>query len=134
MKYKTFETLDNRLLVVKNKKAVVYFELGNVLQGYDFSFKFDAKVFKELIDYLEECSAESWSEIKLRDATSEASDYYEYYDKEFDNNGYLGISTMFDNCLTFERPVLESLRLYKFNKRKMETFLYDLKKLAVKND
>ena len=133
MKVKAFETIDNRILIVKNKKSAVLFELEHESQMsmYKFRFTFDSKTFKELVSYLETSSIETWGKMNLRDATSDASDYFEYYDKEFDNNGYLRISRATDNCLAFERPILESLHLYKFNKRKMETFLYDLKKLEV---
>jgi hypothetical protein len=59
-----------------------------------------------------------------KEAQSEGADYYEYYDREFDNNGYLSIR---DNALEIGRPILESNKLYQFNKKKMESFIYDFR-------
>lgn len=68
---------------------------------------------------------EVWPGIEPKEANSDASDYYEYYDKEFDNNGYLS----FDygkSRITVDQVEYYESRVYKFNKRKMQSFLFDL--------
>jgi hypothetical protein len=115
-------------LVVKSEKSKVIFE-NNSGKKYAKIFLFTDREFKEFIEYIQFVSNQVWKNIIPKEAQSEASDYYEYYDKELDNNGYLMIG---ENNLSIERPSLESNRMYLFNKRKMESFLYDLqKKIAV---
>ena len=45
------------------------------------------------------------------------------YDKNTDNNGYLEVSK---EALVFQSPSDETTLLYQFNKRKMESFIYDM--------
>lgn len=111
-------------LVVKSEKSKVIFE-NNSGKKYTKIFLFTDCEFKEFIEYIQFVSNQVWKNIIPKEAQSEASDYYEYYDKELDNNGYLMIG---ENNLSIERPSLESNRMYQFNKRKMESFLYDLQK------
>jgi hypothetical protein len=79
----------------------------------------------EFIEYIQLVSSKVWNNLTPKEAQSEASDFFEYYDKELDNNGYLRIG---ESILLIERPSLESNRMYQFNKRKMESFLYVLLK------
>ena len=60
-----------------------------------------------------------------KEATSDRNDYWQYYDRELDNNGYLSIK---NGEMTFELPAyhLGSIRCYKFNKAKVQSFIYDL--------
>jgi len=44
------------------------------------------------------------------------------YDRELDNNGYLWITK---NKVSIKRPSIDNVRLYQYNKRKMESFLFD---------
>lgn len=121
---KKFKTIDGLELIVANRKSAVIFELGDNNKGdeFRFSFTFDSDTFKELFEYLKEVSNKSWNNIKPREANSLGADYDEYYDRQLDNNGCLVIK---ENMLLIERPALESNKLYQFNKRKMESFLYD---------
>jgi len=89
-------------------------------------FKFCSKALPELLDYIESISNDSWNDIAPKETDSLGSDYYEYYDRELDNNGYLSVR---NNTLSLSRPALESTKLYQFNKRKMESFIYDFKRL-----
>ncbi|WP_407845535.1 hypothetical protein [Clostridium tetani] len=104
------------------------FEMGdnNKKDEFRFSFTFDLDTFKELFEYFKEVSTKSWSNINPREADSLGADYDEYYDRQLDNNGSLSIRK---NMLLIERPALESNKLYQFNKRKMESFLYDFRKI-----
>jgi len=92
---------------------------------YVFDFRFASEQFKELFQYLQAIANEAWGNIIPKEPNSISSDYDEYYDSELDNNGYLSITQY---GLKMERPALTSNRLYKFTKRKMESFLWDLEK------
>ncbi|MGB3161564.1 MAG: hypothetical protein WBA84_09990 [Carnobacterium sp.] len=125
-----FTTIDGLGLAVKHKRASVSFKLiKDFPVGNDkFDFKFDKETFKELCDHIKKVSLEVWPSLKPKDATSEASDYAEFYDKVSDNNGSLGISRYYHG-LNINRPYLSQRLLYRFNKAKMQCFIYDLNKL-----
>lgn len=128
MKERVFETLDGRSLVVKHRRSAIIFEANiNSNEKPDFKFKFPKDNFNEFARYMESIANEIWSNFAPKDATSEASDYYEYYDKELDNNGYLSICK---NCISVEGPQNTTGRIYQFNKAKMQCFIYDLRKLV----
>lgn len=129
MNNRSFKDLNGFELVIKNRKSAVIFEIdqNKANSNYKFSFKFTSEDFNELLKYIETIANESWTNVKPKEADSIGSDYYEYYDKELDDNGYLTIE---QNILLIERPSLDSKRLYQFNKRKMESFIYSLKKVV----
>ena len=62
-----------------------------------------------------------------KEVSSYGDDYWEYYDKELDNDGRLSIK---NGEMIFELPAyhLGSIRCYKFNKAKAQSFIYDLEK------
>lgn len=95
----------------------------------DCEFHFDKENFEELLAYLEQIAAEAWKVFNPKEVDSMGADYWEYYDKEFDNNGYASIGKFY---IKLEGPNQELtsdpiIRLYKFNKRKFESFIYDLR-------
>ncbi|MBL4952180.1 hypothetical protein JK635_08135 [Neobacillus sp. YIM B02564] len=115
-------------LIVKSRKSAIILEADETkLNGYTKIFRFTEKEFQEFVAYIQLASSKVWKNVTPKEAQSEASDFYEYYDKELDNNGYLRIG---ESHLLINRPSLESNRMYQFNKRKMESFLYDLRKSA----
>ncbi|MFD1884023.1 hypothetical protein [Paenibacillus wenxiniae] len=122
---------NNHVLVIKVKQSAVIFEIegfsesNNMFRRYDARVQFSADGFTELLQCIEQAARYVWSNIEPKEANSVASDYDEYYDKEFDNNGYLSIGK---NVLNMDRPWSESDRFYKFNKAKMGSFIYDFKK------
>lgn len=125
MKTRTFTPRIGPELIIKSRKSAVFFELAQQNgDKYRQDFIFSADEFKELAMYIETIATESWADITPKDADSLGSDYAEYYDRELDNNGYLAI---LKDGLCIERPTSDHLRMYKFNKRKMESFLYDLR-------
>lgn len=124
MNTQIFRTENGIDLIIKSRKSAVIFEIEGQEQ-YGCSLEFTLEGFQELVSYLENVSNSAWINLIPKEADSLGADYYEYYDKELDNNGYL---TTRDFFLFLERPSLDSSRFYKFNKRKMESFLYDLKK------
>lgn len=128
MKEKLFKAVDGMTLNVKHRKSAVFLELTEESKDRRFNFDFDKKTFKEFCDYIKQISNESWVNVNPKEAFSCGSDYDEFYDRETDNNGYLSIRKSVKG-LSIERPSLESLLLYKFNKTKMESFIYDLDNL-----
>lgn len=130
MNYKVFTSTSGLELIVKYRKLAVIFEANKeqaMGRKYDFTFEFTSNVFSELLEYIEEISNKSWENLTPKECDSFVSDYYEYYDRPLDNKGYL---RMEKNVLFLKRPTLESERLYKFDKRKIQSFIYDLRKLV----
>lgn len=131
MNEKRFKSLEGLELVVKNRKSAVIFEIdqdeANENDRFSFRFQFTPEDFWELLKYIELIANESWSNLTPREANSFESDYCEYYDKKFDSNGDL---TIRQNTLLFTRPSLSSKKLYQFNKRRMESFIYDFRKMV----
>lgn len=128
MKSKVFTSINGLELIIKNRKSAVIFEMNQnqTTNKHVVVFEFEPKDFVELLNYIETISNESWANLTPKEADSLGADYYEYYDREIDNNGYLSIQ---ENALIIERPSLESNKLYQFNKRRMESFIYDFKKV-----
>lgn len=114
---------------VRHRKSAIYFELLEKQEGYKFQFTMDNKTMAELLQHLELAAQESWKSIVIKEADSLGNDYDEYYSSEHDNNGYLSIT---EKGLFMERPVLDSFELYKFNKAKIGTFIYDLRERVAK--
>jgi hypothetical protein len=127
MRERTFVATSGLKLSVKSRRSAIILELGGEYEEEDrfyFIFRFTPKDYDEIIKYLEEEALKCWPNFSPREADSEGSDYFEYYDKEFDNNGY--IKLWIDDALAIERPSRDSKKLYQFNKRRMESFIYDL--------
>ena len=68
-----------------------------------------------------------WKDLNPKEATSDRNDYWQYYDKELDNDGGLSIK---NGKMRFILPAyhLGSIRCYKFSKAKAQSFIYDLEK------
>ncbi len=126
MKVKTF---DNGL-VVKHRKSAVIFEneQGKKEREDKFIYEFTKDRFKELADYIEKAANESWSNVVPTEANSPASDYDEYYDRKYDDNGYLYIK---ENGILIIAPSWSVDTLYQFNKPKIQSFIYDLRKKLI---
>lgn len=119
-------------LEIKKVKQGIVFKCDKFqnTDKYNFRYFFENETFKDLLSYAEEISNEKWNSFEPREATSEASDYYEYFDRELDNNGVMTIKDC--SRLFIERPSLESNIIYRLNKRKMESFIYDLREYVNK--
>lgn len=123
MKTKVF----NNGLIVKHRKSAIIFENveGKKEKENRFFFKFTDDEFKEFASYIETIANESWVNVVPKEADSLASDYDEYYDRRYDDNGYLAIK---DNSIAITAPYWSVDTLYQFNKPKIQSFIYDLKK------
>lgn len=127
-----FNTENGYVLTIITNKTNIQLEVedsqGNELPDYkNHKLDFNTETFKEIHHVLEEAANKIWKSLVLKEADSFGNDYYEYYDRGLDNNGYLDISR---NQLTISRVFEGSKRVYQFNKQKMGTFLYDFKNLV----
>lgn len=113
-----------KLLITMNRSNIV-FSVEKQFKGFDIEFKFEQEVFNEIKKELWMLSNKVWKNINVKEATSFGSDYFEYYDRQFDNNGTL---VLLKAGFKFGRPVTESLKLYQLNKVKTESLLFDLNK------
>lgn len=111
----------------KKGKAIIFENASMNPYKENVHFKFDQKQFDSFYRQLHKLALEVWSDLELKEATTARSDYGEYYDKELDNEG---LAIIKDTGITFYPPAphLESNRLYRFTKAKMQTYLYDLRK------
>lgn len=105
-----------KLIVRVNRSNIqIHTERKNLL---DYQFDLNVELFK----FLKEQAVKVWKTFTPKEADSFGSDYWEFYDKNTDNNGYLEIR----NELKFQSPNDETTLLYQFNKRRMESFIYDI--------
>lgn len=125
MKIKTI-TLDNGL-VIKHRTSAIIFEnaTGKKEREERFLYEFTKEDFKDFAIYIEEIANEAWSNIVPKEATDLRSDYDEYYDRKYDANGGLSIK---ENGILITAPFWSVDTLYQFNKPKIQSFIYDLRK------
>ncbi|WP_342538355.1 hypothetical protein MKY15_19840 [Sporosarcina sp. FSL K6-1540] len=150
MQERIFTDKNGEQLIVRHRKSAVFFlrETDLSIDGYSFpwwvdttpsiqrselerSYRFTQEAFECFVEYMEEIALESWKSFIPKEADSFGADYAEYYDRDFDSNGDLSVRK---NRLKVDGPGQNKTgdpiaRLYKFNKRKFESFVYDLKKL-----
>ena len=114
-------------LIIKFNKTNIILETDekNIDRGYFVRIKFSKDVLNDMKNYLETIANQIWDDFTPKEASSLSSDYEEYYDRKYDNNAYLKLSK--DGSLRIEKPDKDSLYMYKFNKKRMESFIYDLK-------
>ncbi|GAB6989521.1 hypothetical protein [Paenibacillus pini] len=122
MKIKTF---DNGLVVKHRKSAIIFENFDGKKERDDrFSYEFTKEGFEDFTTYIEEIANEAWSSIVPKEAISMGSDYAEYYDRKYDDNGNLSIK---ENGILVVAPYWSIDTLYQFNKPKIESFIYDLR-------
>lgn len=124
MKERIFKDKLDNILKVKHRRSAVILEKEeeSFSESTDCVYEFGEDVYKEIYKYLKEISEESWKNIVPREADSFGRDYFEYYDRELDNNGMLRFGK---GKIKIDRPMREHNKLYQFSKPKMESFLYD---------
>ena len=112
-------------LIIEHNKVNIIFktDIKNIERNYYLNLHFSKDIFKQITKYLESISKDIWKDFYPKEADSISSDYEEYYDKKYDNNGYLKI---LKDGFKIERPYEDCPYMYKFNKRRMESFIYDL--------
>lgn len=119
MEKKVFADEHGRKLIVQVNRSNIqlHSERADIL---DYRFYLDTT---DLLTYLKEKATRIWKSFTPKEADSFGADYAEFYDKASDNNGYLDYR---DEILLFESPSEETTLLYQFNKRRMESFIYDM--------
>lgn len=121
MKTKTF----SNGLVVKHRRSAIILEHadGKDPQTSKYDFAFTENELQAFTDHLYAAANEAWKDITPKEATSMGADYDEYYDRRYDNNGYLTITNA---GISIRAPHLSEDTLYQFNKAKIQSFIYDL--------
>lgn len=88
-----------------------------------------ASVADEFFKDIKDCAMVAWPKIVSKVADSDASDYYAYYyskrDVEYELGGLRGVVRI---C-GYE---LNNMACYDFNKRRMQSYLYDLEEAYAK--
>lgn len=109
-----------------SKDKTLYIERGELSNKYTFS----EDEFREFVAYMEQIANEAWTNFKPKEADSLGADYADYYDREFDSEGSLWLGKYYISLDGPSQPKTDNpiARLYKFNKRKFESFIYDLRK------
>lgn len=119
MKTETFKDEHGREIIIKTNRSNI--QIHTKEKGIiDYKFYLDST---ELIKYLKKQAKLIWKSFEAKEANSFGSDYAEFYDRKTDNNGYLDFR---NETLIFESPSKETTLLYQFNKRKLESFIYDM--------
>lgn len=122
MKEAIFNDGHGRKLIVRVNRSNIQIHTEEK-QILDYRFYLDSA---EILHYLKEQATKVWKSFRPKEANSFGADYWEFYDKNTDNNGYLEVSK---EALVFHSPNDETTLLYQFNKRKMESFIYDMESL-----
>lgn len=122
MKDKVFKDEHGRKIIVRTNRSNIQIHTEEK-QILDCRFYLDSV---EILHYLKEQANKVWKSFCPKEANSFGADYCEFYDKNTDNNGYLEVSK---EALVFHSPNDETTLLYQFNKRKMESFIYDMESL-----
>lgn len=106
-----------KLIVMVNRSNI---QIHTEEKTLDYRFYLDSD---EILHYLKEQATQVWKSFCPKEADSFGADYAEFYDRATDNNGLLDYH---NGMLIFESPSKETTLLYQFNKRKMESFIYDM--------
>ncbi|MCC4383731.1 hypothetical protein LMB54_07935 [Limosilactobacillus reuteri] len=119
MEERIFKDEHGRKVIVRvNKSNIqIHTEEKKII---DYRFYLDSD---EILHYLKEQATRIWKSFHPKEADSLSSDYFEFYDRGTDANGYLEYR---NEGLIFESPSEETTLLYQFNKRRMESFIYDM--------
>ncbi|WP_323058337.1 hypothetical protein [Limosilactobacillus reuteri] len=119
MKEKAFKDEHGREIIVKSNRSNIQIHTKEK-EIIDYKFYLDST---ELIRYLKDQAESIWKSFTPKEADSFGSDYAEFYNRKTDSNGYLEFR---NESLIFESPSKETTLLYQFNKRKLESFIYDM--------
>lgn len=119
MKETIFNDGHGRKLIVRVNRSNIQIHTEEK-QILDYRFYLDSD---EILHYLKEQAIKIWKSFRPKEADSFGADYADFYDKATDNNGYLEYR---DKMLIFGSPSKETTLLFQFNKRKMESFIYDM--------
>lgn len=119
------------LNMIVRKHAIIIetkhtFEPNPLDKGIAYHFDDDPEQFKQFVDAFKTAADEAWANFTPKNADSYGADYFEYYDRVYDNNGYLTLSPK--GSIMIEAPYGSTQKIYQFNKHKAQSFVYDLDK------
>ena len=81
----------------------------------------------DILHFIYNSAKDIWKDFTPKEAYSDSSDYYSYYDKRFDSEGELSITVgLKSSQLTINKPYGSKKVWYKFNKKRCESFIYDV--------
>jgi hypothetical protein len=148
MKEQIFIDKSGQELILKHRKSAIFFEgKADITKPNSYGekhneyicikelrklYNFSKEEFERFSAYCQMIANESWSNFAPKVADSCGAEYDDYYDKEFDNNGSLSMRA---GIISIEGPYTqlksngEIIRLIKFNKRKFESFVFELNRL-----
>lgn len=117
---------------LETKNNIIILKMEETPGGTRISGIISEEEAKNLYNFLLFKAKDKWKDFEIKDVTSAGNDYYEYYDRKFDNNGFASLIHLyrwlsFDCVYTGSKDVKTRIA-YKFNKAKMQTYLYDLRK------
>lgn len=117
--------------MIEIKKLKTNIELHVNSEKMREQIEFTKEEFKNFVDELKGKAITIWKDkFELKEISSMGNDYWEYYDRKYDNNGYLSVGKRTNGYMvTIERPCEDSHRFYQLNKAKSQTFLNDCIKL-----
>lgn len=120
-------------LVIKDNKTNVSIYEDKNKHEFDLRILFTEEEFKCFVRHLEILSSQVWKTLNIKEADNYGSDYFEYYDRVLDSNGYLRLAKTKQGIeVKLERPTRNEDKVYQFNKQKMGTFLFDCYELINK--
>lgn len=116
------------MIITREKTGI---DLNVLSESMKERLVFTKEEFKEIIGELKGVAVEIWGDkFELKEVTSMGNDYDEYYDRKYDNNGYLSVGKHHNDFIVkIERPCKGSHRFYRLNKAKAQTFINDCVKL-----
>lgn len=127
MKEKEFESMSGSILKVVTNRSNLQFVLpdNEVIGDHpERVYLFDKKTHQKFVNYLLNEGNSIWKDFTPKEVNSLGSDYYDYYDKKYDNNGYLSIDG--NKAINITACWNAESRLYQFTKAKLQSFVYDL--------
>lgn len=124
-----FQAEDGKVLMIRFNRSNV--ELYSELEG---EFEFSKDKFDEIKQSIIDGANNIWKNLNPRVADSFSSDYDEWYDKEVGNEANLVLVPKIRTIKIFPPFGRKTTRLYRFNKRTMESFIFDLNKEGKADD
>lgn len=119
-----FQAEDGKVLMIRFNRSNV--ELHSEFEG---DFEFSKNEFDEIKQSIIDGANNIWKNLNPRIADSFSSDYDEWYDKEAGNEANLFLMPKIHTIKIIPPFGRKTTRLYRFNKRTMESFIFDLNEL-----
>ena len=91
-------------------------------EQYNIDLTFDEKGFIDCLSRIQKAATDAWPNIQPLASKAFEQHYYEGFDSQHQDYGYLSLG---DRALRFGQPIDDKARLYAFEERKMQSFLFD---------